>query len=262
MNIFIFDKKSNYQMLRTIIIDDEAHVRKTISSLVETYCPTVQLVSYADGVRTGLEAIKKYRPDVVLLDIKMKDGTGFDLLKKINSIDFKIIFITAYDQFAVQAFKFSAIDYLLKPVDPEDLVQALERAEQTLKKDITVQLQALEENLDTKEKGRKKIVIKTTEKIYLILISDLVFIEADGSYSKLHLKDGNILMTSRALKDFEEMLNNQGFFRVHKSYLINLSAIREFERAGGGYLVLSEGSKVPVSSRKKEHLLSLFNQLT
>jgi len=137
-------------MLRTIIIDDEAHVRKTISNLVGTYCPNLQIAGYGDSVRTGLEAIKKYNPDLVLLDIKMKDGTGFDLLKKINSIDFKIIFITAYDQFAVQAFKFSAIDYLLKPVDPEDLVTAVEKAEQMHKKDLQTQLKALEENLESK----------------------------------------------------------------------------------------------------------------
>jgi two-component system LytT family response regulator len=248
-------------MIRTLLIDDEGHVRRTLSGLIGHFCPTIALVGEADGVENGMQAIRKLKPDLVLLDIKMGDGTGFDLLKKIDSIDFKIIFITAYEQYAVQAFKYSAIDYILKPIDPEDLVQAVDRASRMMQAELTLQLKALEDNMSVHDPVGKKIVIKTLDNIYLVSHRDIVCCEADKGYTTVHLKNGNLILSSKILKDFEDMLTGLGFYRVHKSFLISLSAIERFEKGDGGFVVLSNGIKVPVASRKREELLDLFEKL-
>jgi two-component system LytT family response regulator len=261
MNFSIFTRTQKDNMLRTIIIDDESHVRRTIRSLVTHYCPHLQIAGEADGVGSGIETIRKLRPDLVLLDIRMKDGTGFDLLKKLDPIDFKVIFITAYDQYAVQAFKYSAVDYILKPVDPEDLIQAVNRTEKMLKGEVAMHLKALEGNLSPIDAGDKKIVIKTLDNIYLVSQREILYCEADGSYTTLCLANGKSIVTSRLLKEFDEILSPHGFYRVHKSFLINLSAIERFEKAEGGFLVLKEGGKIPVASRKKEELVALFEKL-
>ncbi|MCD4730351.1 MAG: response regulator, partial [Bacteroidales bacterium] len=182
--MFNFRKKSELNMLRTIIIDDEPHVRKTLARMVEEECSNVKLLKSADGVNSGLKAIDEQNPDLVLLDIQMDDGTGFDLLKKAEPINFKVIFITAFDQYAIQAFKFSAIDYLLKPVDPEDLVQAVNRAEQMMQQDFTTQLKVLDENLKTPDAKGKKIILRTSETVHLVKVSDNSYCESDISYTQ------------------------------------------------------------------------------
>jgi two-component system LytT family response regulator len=248
-------------MIRTLLIDDERHVRKTLAGLINHFCPHVILVGEADGVESGLQAIRKYKPDLVLLDIKMGDGTGFDLLRKIDSIDFKIIFITAYEQYAVQAFKYSAIDYILKPIDSEDLVLAIDRAIIMMQAELTLRLKALEDNLTIQNVPNKKIVVKTFDNIYLISHRDILCCESDGSYTSIHLKNGNRIVTSKILKEYEDMLSGLGFYRVHKSFLISLSAIDRFEKGDGGFIVLSNGLKIPVASRKREELLGMFDKL-
>jgi two-component system LytT family response regulator len=247
-------------MLRALLVDDEMHVRKSVAGLIHHFCPKVVLVGEADSVESGLQAIRLYKPNLLLLDIQMGDGTGFDLLKKIDNIDFRVIFITAYEQYAVQAFKFSAIDYILKPVDPEDLMHAISRVENLEKEETSLRLSALEENLAMGGNGNKKLVIRTADNIHLVNQLDILYCEADGNYTTIQLKHGQRIVTSRLLKDFEEMLTGSGFYRVHKSFLINFSAIDRFEKADGGYIVLQGGHKVPVASRKKEELISLFEQ--
>lgn len=248
-------------MLRTLLVDDEIHVRKSLAGLISHFCPDILLVGEADSVESGLQAIRHYKPNLLLLDIQMGDGTGFDLLKRIDSIDFRIIFITAYEQYAVQAFKFSAIDYILKPVDPDDLVNAISRVAYLEKEETDFRLRALQDNLSAGGNANKKIVIRTADSIHLINQHDILCCEADGSYTTLHLVNGQHIMTSRLLKEFEDMFAGNGFYRVHKSFLINLSAIERFEKAEGGYIVLHEGLKVPVASRRKEDLISLFGKL-
>jgi len=249
-------------MLRTIIIDDEPHVRKTLSRMVEEECSNVKLVRSADGVKSGIKAIKEEHPDLVLLDIKMDDGTGFDLLKKLEPINFKVIFITAFDQYAIQAFKFSAIDYLLKPVDPVDLAHAINKAEQMMQQDLATQLQVLDENLKTQDVKGKKIILRTSETVHLVKVSDISYCESDLSYTQFYLADGQKILVSKTLREFEEMLKEFGFFRVHKSFLVNLFAISKFEKADGGYLVMENNDRVPVATRKKDELMELFERLT
>ncbi len=249
-------------MLRTLIIDDEPHVRKTLARMVKEECSNVTLLRSADGVKSGLKAIDEQNPDLVLLDIKMDDGTGFDLLKKAEPINFKVIFITAFDQYAIQAFKFSAIDYLLKPVDPEDLVEAVKRAEQMVQQDFTAQLKVLDENLKTRDAKGKKIILRTSETVHLVKVSDISYCESDISYTNFYLTDGKKILVSHTLREFEDMLKEYGFFRVHKSFLVNLLAISKFEKADGGYLVMENNDRVPVATRKRDQLLEMFDRIT
>lgn len=257
----IFRKKSELNMLRTIIIDDEAHMRQTLEKMVDRFCLNLNLVATADGVKRGVSAIRQYHPDLILLDIKMNDGTGFDLLKQIEPIDFKIIFITAYDQYAVKAIKFSAIDYLLKPIDPDELILATKKADEIVQQDFNIQLNALSENLKNGEQSDKKIILKTFDNIHLVKVRDITYCESEGSYTNICLMNGKRILVSNTLKDYDEMLKESGFYRVHKSYLINMRFVERFERTDGGHVILENGSRVPVASRKREELLEMFDRL-
>jgi len=257
-----FTRKYITQMLRTIIIDDEASVRKSLEKLVNRNCPNVKLIAEADGVKSGVEAINNYHPDLVLLDIKMDDGTGFDLLKQLEPVDFKVIFITAYDQYAIKAFKFSALDYLLKPVDPDDLAEAVKKAEKLVMHELNQQLNTLEENMLTQEKSKKKIILKTFENIHLVKLPDIIYCESQDNYTNFHLMNDKKILVSNTLKEYDEMLSEYGFFRAHKSYLINLIHIDRFEKAEGGSIVLVNEIKLPVASRKKDQLLEMLYRIT
>ena len=209
-----------------------------------------------------METILKHHPDLVLLDIRMKDGTGFDLLEQFENIDFKVIFVTAYDEYAIKAIKFSALDYLLKPVDPEDLKEAVGKAEEVSQKEQKAKLDTLSNNLKTNDQDKKKIILKTLDNIYLVGVKDILHIEGEGRYSSIFLDSGEKVMVSVNLKYYQEMLEEYGFFRTHKTHLINLSHIHRFEKADGGYVVLNNNAKIPVASRKKDELIELFEKLT
>lgn len=248
-------------MQRTIIIDDEAHVRESLADMLRSHCPNAKVVAMAIGVESGLKAIKTHRPDLLLLDIKMSDGTGFDLLEKLENIDFRIIFITAFDQYAIKAFKFSALDYLLKPVESGDLKAAVDKADKLSQKEINTQLNTLVNNLQTDEQAKKKIILKTFDNIHMVKVKDIVYLESDGRYTTVWLATGGSVIVSETLKHYHEMLGDMGFYRLHKSYLINLEYIQRFEKAEGGYVILEGGAKVPVASRKREDLLELFDRI-
>jgi two-component system LytT family response regulator len=248
-------------MLRVLIIDDEAHMRDTLVKLLGVHCPEVQVVGQASGVTSGTAAINEFHPDLVFLDIQMNDGTGFDLFYNLPSIDFKVIFVTAYDKYALQAFRCSAVDYLLKPVNPELLTDAVNRAGQMIQEHFNLQMKALEENLKSVNKQHKKIIIKTTENIHLLEMKNIISCESESSYTTIHTTGGDKILVSKTLKDYEDMLADCGFYRVHKSFLINLLQIKRFERQDGGSIVMSNDLKIPVASRKRDELLLLFEKL-
>jgi two-component system LytT family response regulator len=248
-------------MLRTIIIDDEEHQRLTILKMVKLYCPKVTVVAQADGVKTGVEAIRKFKPDLVLLDIKLQDGTGFDILEEIKPVDFKVIFITAYNQFAIKAFRFSALDYLLKPLDPDELVQAVSKIRDVMQKDFNNQLENLREHLITDDSVHKRIVVKTFDSIHLIPVKDILFCQSNNNYVTINLLCQKQIIASCTLKDFEEMLSESGFFRVHKSFLVNMKHVQRFDKAEGGSLFVEGGHQIPVSSRKREEIIEIFSRL-
>ncbi|MBC7865510.1 MAG: response regulator transcription factor [Bacteroidia bacterium] len=249
-------------MISVVIIDDEKKAREALRKMISLYCTDVNVLAEAEGVESGLEAIQKFKPDVILLDIKMKDGSGFDLVKKLVSINSKIIFVTAFHEFAIKAFKFSAIDYLLKPVDPEDLSAALTKAKESISKEKNNHyLENLLENFAGATKQMKKIALKTANNIYILNISDILYCKSDGNYTEFHAEDGRKALVSKTIGDYEEMLGDYNFLRVHHSFLVNLSHIVRFDKADGGTLIMKNGESIPVSSRKRESLIDALNKL-
>jgi two-component system LytT family response regulator len=249
-------------MIRTIVIDDENKARETIVNMLDMYCKDVEVVAEAHDVQSGYDAIRNHAPELVLLDIKMPDGTGFDLLRKFLNFDFQVIFITAYEEFAIRAFKFSALDYLLKPIDPDELVGAVQKAQAKLNSDnLTVKVQTLFENIDHLSNREKKIVLKTSSNVHVVNLYEIVRCQSDKNYTHFFTSDGEKIVVSKTLKEYDELLKSYGFFRVHQSHLINLSFVKRFEKSEGGYLVMKDNSKVPVSFRKKDDLMKLFKSL-
>jgi two-component system LytT family response regulator len=248
-------------MLRVVIIDDEDHIRDSLVKILARHCPQVMVAGAAFSVESGAKAIREFHPDLVLLDIQMNDGTGFDLLQSFSSVDFKVIFITAYDQYALQAFRFSAVDYILKPVNPEHLVAAVERAGQMVGDHFNLQMDTLKENLKAIARQDKKIILKTTDQIHLLDIKNIVTCESDSCYTTFHTLQGEHIMVAKTLKEYEEMLNGCGFFRVHKSHLINLAHIKRFDKQDGGHIVLTNDLKIPVASRKREEMMELLEKM-
>lgn len=248
-------------MFRTLIIDDESPVRNTLRKLLDKICPQVKIVGEANSIKTGVIAIRETIPDLVLLDIKMGDGTGFDLLNQIENVNFKIIFITAYEEFAIRAFEFSAIDYILKPVNPEKLADAVKRAEHITNSDFSTHLRALKDNIDNPEGLNKKIVLKSRESIYLLNIDDLVHCGSEGSYTVFETIDNQRIIISKGLKEYDQLLSGSGFLRIHRSHLINLKHVKRFDKQDGGYVIMNGGIKVSVSSSGRERLLNLFKEL-
>lgn len=249
-------------MFKAIIVEDEKRSRETLSGLLKLYCKNVSIVAEADGMKSGIDAIHKHKPDLVFLDIQMPDGSGFNLLKSFDEIDFDIIFTTAYDQFAIKAIKFSALDYLLKPIFPDDLVAAVKKAEvkrnlQTTRESIDVLL----ENIKKPEAEPPKIVLSTSEQINVVNVKDIIRCESDNYYTIFYFTNGKKLLISKTLKENEELLSEYNFIRPHKSHLINVLYIKSFLKQGNGYIMLTDGSKVPVSRRKKEKIVEIINNL-
>ncbi|MCB0806321.1 MAG: response regulator transcription factor [Bacteroidales bacterium] len=248
--------------MRVIIIDDEERARKSVKDLLKLSGFDAQLVGEADSVHSGLKAIHAHVPDLLLLDINLPDGTGFDLLKKLDKIPFKIIFITAYEEFAIKAFEFSAIDYLLKPLDPLKFVDSLEKAKQAVEQEnLGMKLNALFSNLEDNKTQNKKLVLKTAENIYLVNTREIIRCESDGGYTQFFMDDGRHILVSRNLKDFEELLEGFGFFRIHQSHLINLRFIDHYNKLDGGTLVMKDTSTLPVARRKKEDFLKILEMM-
>lgn len=258
----IFRNLFKARLIRTIIIDDEMLMRQTLEKLLREHCSNARLVAQAGSVKEGVDTVRKHHPDLILLDIKMKDGTGFDLLKQLEPVDFKVIFITAYDEYAIKAIKFSALDYLLKPVEPKDLVEAINKAEKLVLKEMNAQLSVLADNLQSPNIPAKKIILKTFDSVHLVKIFDIIYCESADNYTYFHLQNNNKVLVSNTLKEYDELLGEYGFLRVHKSYLINLAHIIRFEKAEGGSIVLTDDHVVPVASRKREQLLEMLDRIS
>lgn len=224
-------------MYRILVIDDEQAIRSMLMDIITMFIPEAVIAGEAESVASGLKAIRETRPDIVLLDIRMADGTGFDLLNRLDYISFKVIFITAYEEYAIRAFKYSAIDYILKPFDPEELISAVQKAINLAQQEMVQRLEVLKENLSS-DHHHKKIIIRTAENIYLVKIEDLVCLESDQAYTKIYLADTKTIFVSRSLREFEDLLEPSGFFRVHKSFLINLEKISHVEKSDGGLIVM------------------------
>ncbi|MFC2106842.1 LytR/AlgR family response regulator transcription factor [Bacteroidota bacterium] len=249
-------------MIRTLVIDDEVKARETIIDMLNLFCKEVDVLGEASSVSTGYEMIKHYKPDLILLDIKMNDGTGFDLLKKFDKIDFYVIFITAFDEYAIDAFKFSAIDYLLKPIDPDELTDSVLKVEKRMEQDnYSLHLNTFFDNLESTNSKIKKLVLKTSDSVHVVSLNEIIRCQSDKNYTHFFTIHNERIIVSKTLKEFEELLSNYDFFRAHQSHLINLNFIKRFEKMNGGNLVMKDNSKVPVSFRKKEELMKFFKRL-
>jgi two-component system LytT family response regulator len=247
-------------MLRVIIIDDDQAIREMLSDIIKAYCPNVSVVAQAWDVKSGVAAINEHEPDLILLDIKMPDGSGFDLIKHFDKPDFKVIIISGYMEYAIKGYKFGAIDYILKPFDMEELVAAIRKADDLVRYEEKLRFKALANNINLLTKAHK-IILKTSEHVHLINIGDIVRIIADGNYCTFFICDGRKILVSRPIGEFEKLLIDKGFHRIHKTHIININKVNYFDKTEGGDVVMNDGAKVPVSSRKKDELLALLESL-
>ena len=240
-------------MIRSVIIDDEENSRNTIFNILTNYCKNIAVVGQAGGVAEGLLLIMKETPDVVFLDIQMGDGTGFDLLEKISNINFQVIFITAYDQYALKAIKFSALDYILKPVNPHHLVEAISKIKINNNdyQEISSKISTLLRN----KNGFERITLPTFEGLKFVNIKDIIRCEADSNYTHFMLSSGDTFLVTRTLKEYEETLSDLDFIRIHQSHLVNIKYIDRYIKGDGGSIVMVDGSEVEVSRRRKDEFL-------
>jgi len=250
-------------MITALLIDDDKHLRKGMKSLLERYASEIIIIGEAESVKTGIVALEKYKPQVVFLDIHLADGTGFDILEEFAKANGKmashIVFITAHEQYALKAFKFSALDFLLKPVDPEELQKTIIKIKQTLEKNNSFEhIDLLLENIRKKVDNFKRIALSTSEGIHLFEISDIIRCESQDNYTKFYIKNHKPLLISKTLKEYEELLGEHGFERIHQSHLINLAFLKSYIKNDGGYVVMADNANLPISQRKKERLQDLI----
>ncbi len=248
--------------MRAVIIDDEPDARENIASILKMFARDVEVVGFGKSVKEGLTAINEFKPDIVFLDVEMSDGTGLDLLKKAEPLTFKVIFITAHQHFAIQAIKFSALDYILKPPDPDEVVAAVEKAREIIsRKGTDRRLETFIENLNLQNARQRKIVLRTSENIHVVAMDEIVRFEADVNYTTAFLTNGKKIIVSRTLKEFDDMLKDFPFFRSHRAHLVNLNFIDRYHRADGGYLVMKDGTNISVSDKKREDLLQVLEKM-
>ncbi len=241
-------------MIRTILVDDEQRGLNTLSKMLNEYCPGLKLVAECTDAPSAKEKIKLLEPQLVFLDISMPGKSGFDLLAEMDKINFEIIFVTAHNQYAIQAFHYSAVDYLVKPIDEDLLINAVARAEKRIGTNaVSDNIAALIHNLNRTHE--MKLCIPSQKGFHVVELNDILYFEGAGSYTNIFFPDRPVICSSKAIHEYEEMLYRSGFMRVHKSYLVNLLHIKEYVRGEGGSLLLSNNKEIEVSRRRKEEFL-------
>ncbi len=249
-------------MIRSVIIDDEAKARNFLQKIISDYCENIEVVGTADTIKSGIKVINETDPDLVFLDINLPYGSGFDLLKQLESIRFDVIFTTAFSDYALKAIKHSAIDYLLKPIDIEELKQAVDKC--IKKKDAPSVNERFEEALHQLEHlnhDQKKIILPTFDGLILVDVNDIIRCEASGSYTEVKMVRNEKMVVSKTLKEIDGLLSGSTFFRVHKSHLINLRHMKRYFKGKGGMVLMSDGHEVEVAVRKKEGFLKALGNL-
>ena len=243
-------------MISCIIVDDEQKSRESLKILIEDFCEGVEVKALCQNVAEAMEGIEQFKPSVVFLDIQLQRETGFDLLTKVKTVDFDVVFTTAYSEYAIKAFKFAAIDYLLKPIDIQELKNAIEKVAKKAGSNISDRLEQLLGNLRSKSTDNYKLALPTADGLVFVKVNDILYCEASSNYTEIFLVNDKKYLVSRTLKEYEDMLTDQNFFRIHHSYLINLDCIKKYVRGEGGYVIMSNDKSLDVSKRKKEGFLS------
>ena len=242
--------------MRTVIIDDRNSIREFIGQLLQNV-KGVEIVGEAENVANAIETINGLKPELILLDIQMPDGTGFEVLEGLTYSDYKVIFVTSYEEFAIKAFKYSALDYVVKPIEPEVFFDAIKKAKKHFSNtEQKLKIDSLMDNLSS-DKSSKKIVLNTQETVKVVGSADISRCESDGSYCNVFF-NGNKMLISKKLKAFEEILSGLTFFRVHRSHLVNLKHVDRYEKRDGGYIIMKNGDNIPLSTNKKEEFFKLL----
>lgn len=247
-------------MIKAIIIDDIEQARITFKKDLEIYASDVEVIAEASGVVEGAKLLKHTKPDVLFLDIQMQDGSGFDLLDVLSEIPFKIIFITASDAHAIKAFRYAAIDYLMKPVDPDELMSALEKF-RSHRINENEKYQLLNDSLKNHSKPNERLALHSQDKIHIVNINEILRCESSVNYTEFYFTNAKKMLVSKTLKEFEDLLTDSGFYRVHQSHLVNTKCIREYVKTEGGHLIMNDGSMIPVSTRKRPEVMKMLEKL-
>lgn len=248
-------------MIRCVLVDDESNSLEMMEWLLKTYCPQVTIEAMCNSAAKGLEAINKHKPDVVFLDIEMPHMNGFDMLEQFDKIFFDVVFCTAYDQFAIKAFKYSALNYLLKPVDPEDLQETLRRIDEKRSTPTREQIDMLMQGIQQAQKPTaSRIALTTNDGMIFVSTNDIMFCEAESNYTSVVLAGGKKIVVSKVLKEIDEALSGPDFFRVHNSFLININQIKKFVRGDGGYVVMNDGTSIGISRSRRQEFMELFSR--
>ena len=253
-------------MISAIIIDDDKNLRNGMKGLLSLYAPEINIVGEADNVENGAKEILNKKPQVVFLDIQLTDGTGFDILENIAKVEGKIntniVFITAHEKYAIKAFRFSALDFLLKPVDPDELQQVIKKIKKSIESSSNFSnIDLLLENISKKVDTFKRIALSTQDGIHLFDISDIIRCESKDNYTQFHIKNQKSILISKTLKEYDELLSEHGFERIHQSHLINIAYLKSYIKKDGGYILMSDGSNLPIAQRKRERLKELLNNI-
>lgn len=242
--------------MKILVVEDERNIREAIVQMIGIYVSESHQVFEAESVKSAVEIIPLIKPDVLFLDIQLRDGSGFDVLSRIAYDNISVVFITAYEQFAIKAFKYSALDYLLKPLDPEELIDVLNKVENKIQKDtLSQRLNVFLEHYQ-QQKTDMKIMLRTADTIHIVKIEDILYCEAAQSYTTFYLKDGEQILVSKPIGEYENMIDKPNFIRVHQSFLVNMDHVIKFEKEDSGYLITSEQQRIPVSVRKKSVVLN------
>lgn len=243
-----------------ILVDDIPAALLLLSNDLKQNHPSISVIGKAKSVVEAAKLLRKQEPDILFLDIMLGDGTGFDILEIFPNLRSKIIFVTASDEFAIRAFKFAAIDYVLKPYSDQDLNNAIEKATQQIKP-AKEQLSVLKDSIDSPNKRPQKISLHTLDKIMVVDLDDIIRCKSDNNYTEFFFKDGSKILVTKTLKTFADLLKNYQFIRVHQSHLVNVSYIKEFIKSDGGYLVLKNKTTIPVSVRKRPEVIEALNTI-
>jgi two-component system LytT family response regulator len=247
-------------MIKALVIDDENRTRDLIAKMINSFGLNIEAISAGESVVSGLKAIEEHTPDIVFLDIQMPDGTGFDLLRSIPNKTFEVIFITAHEEFAIKAIKFSALDYILKPIDADELKAAVERAVKSIgNKKEESQFDALQLNIQPNQKRR--LVLKTQESVHVVELDSIIRCESERNYTSFFLINGKKIVVSKTLKDYEILLAGHNFLRVQQSHLINLDFVSRYDKINGGTIVMKDDSEVPLSPAKREIFFKILENL-